>query len=160
LFSTDPADFDRVLTINLAAPFHMTRLLVDALTAPAGDPGGTVINLASTRAFMSEPDSEGYAASKGGIVALTHAMAVSLASRQIRVNAIAPGWIDTSAWQAGTPEPTQWDEAEHRQHPAGRIGQPTDIAAACLYLAGPDAGFITGQTLVIDGGMTRKMIYR
>ncbi len=156
LTSAAPETFDQVLSVNLAAPFHLTRLLLPSLTAA----GGCIVNLASTRAFQSEPDSEGYAASKGGIVALTHAMAISLGARGIRVNAIAPGWIDTTEWQKGSPEPAEWPEDEHRQHPCGRIGRPADIAAACFFLSGPDAGFITGQTLIIDGGMTRKMIYR
>jgi len=156
LFSDDPAVFDAVLAVNLAAPYHLTRLLRESLIQA----GGCVINLASTRAYQSEPQSEGYAASKGGIVALTHAMAISLGEHGIRVNAIAPGWIDTTEWQKGRPGPATWPVEEHCQHPAGRIGRPADIAAACFFLASPDAGFITGQTLVIDGGMTRKMIYR
>ena len=150
-----PHPFDQVLAVNLAAPFHLTRLLTPALIAAKG----CVINLASTRAFMSEPDSEGYAASKGGIVALTHAMAISLGQHGVRVNSIAPGWIDTTDWQLGRPDPAFWPAAEHAQHPAGRIGVPADIAAACFYLSGPDAGFVTGENIVIDGGMTRKMIY-
>ncbi|NCA97847.1 MAG: SDR family oxidoreductase [Clostridia bacterium] len=156
LFSEDPAAFDQVLAVNLAAPFHLTRLLKESLVQA----GGCVIDLASTRAYQSEPQSEGYAASKGGMVALTHAMAISLGEQGIRVNAIAPGWIDTTEWQKGRPGPAHWPDEEHRQHPAGRIGRPADIAAACFFLASPDAGFITGQTLVIDGGMSRKMIYR
>lgn len=156
LFSEDPAAFDQVLAVNLAAPYHLTRLLKESLIQA----GGSVINLASTRAYQSEPQSEGYAASKGGIVALTHAMAISLGEQGVRVNAIAPGWIDTTEWQKGRPGPATWPDEEHRQHPAGRIGRPADIAAACFFLASPDAGFITGQTLVIDGGMTHKMIYR
>lgn len=151
----DVHPFDQVLAVNLAAPFHLTRLLTPALIAAKG----CVINLASTRAFMSEPDSEGYAASKGGIVALTHAMAISLGQHGVRVNSIAPGWIDTTDWQLGRPTPVDWPIAEHAQHPAGRIGVPADIAAACFYLSGPDAGFVTGENLVIDGGMLRKMIY-
>jgi len=156
LFSSDPDAFDTVLSVNLAAPFHLTRLLKASLIQA----GGCVINLASTRAYQSEPQSEGYAASKGGIVALTHALAISLGEQGVRVNAIAPGWIDTTKWQKGSPGPATWSIEEQRQHPAGRIGRPADIAAACFFLASPDAGFITGQTLVIDGGMTRKMIYR
>lgn len=156
LFSDEPAAFDHVLAVNLAAPFHLTRLLVPALSATAG----SVVNIASTRAFMSEPDSEGYAASKGGLVAITYAMAVSLGSRGIRVNSIAPGWIDTTEWQPGRPPAIEWPAEEHRQHPAGRIGRPADIAAACFYLSGPDAGFMTGENVTVDGGMTKRMIYR
>ncbi len=156
LFSDDPASFDKVLAVNLLAPFHLTRLLVSALAAV----NGCVINIISTRAFMSEPNSEGYAASKGGLNALTHAMAVSLGEYGIRVNSVAPGWIDTTEWQLGCPPAIDWPPEEHRQHPAGRIGRPADIAAACFFLSGRDAGFITGENLTIDGGMTKRMIYR
>ncbi len=149
------ADFDRALAVNLAAPYHLTQLLTPALIAAQGN----VISIASTRAFMSEPDTEGYSASKGGLVALTHAMAISLGQQGVRVNSIAPGWIDTTQWQLGQPAAIDWTEAEHRQHPAGRIGRPADIAAACFYLSGSDAGFVTGENIVVDGGMTRKMIY-
>jgi NAD(P)-dependent dehydrogenase (short-subunit alcohol dehydrogenase family) len=109
--------------------------------------GGSIVNMASTRAFMSEPNSEAYAASKGGLVALTHALAVSLGPK-IRVNAIAPGWITNE---------TNLSEEDEAQHPAGRVGRPKDIADTVLYLAG--AGFVTGQVLTVDGGMTKKMIY-
>jgi NAD(P)-dependent dehydrogenase (short-subunit alcohol dehydrogenase family) len=101
---------------------------------------------------MSEPNSEAYAASKGAIVALTHAMAVSLGPDQIRVNCVSPGWIEMQNYDSLKP-------ADHEQHPAGRVGRPEDIAKACLYLADPDNSFVTGTHLVIDGGMTRKMIY-
>jgi len=108
---------------------------------------------------MSEADSEAYAASKGGLLAMTHALAVSLGPA-VRVNAISPGWIEVRDWQkrsrAETPVHTAEDAA---QHPVGRVGKPEDIAQACLYLAAPEAGFITGVNLVIDGGMTIKMIY-
>ncbi|MBP1757201.1 MAG: short-chain dehydrogenase/reductase [Firmicutes bacterium] len=156
LFSTDDTAFDQVLAVNLQAPFHLTRQLIPALAAT----GGCVINIISTRAFMSEPNSEGYAASKGGLQALTHAMAISLGDRGIRVNSIAPGWIDTTEWQLGSPPAIDWPAEEHRQHPAGRIGRPADIAAACFFLSGRDAGFITGENITIDGGMTKRMIYR
>jgi NAD(P)-dependent dehydrogenase (short-subunit alcohol dehydrogenase family) len=134
-------DWRRMIDTHLTGAFLMTRAAVPLLRA-----GGSIINMASTRAFMSEPDTEAYAAAKGGLVALTHALAVSLGPRA-RVNAIAPGWITTESLR---PE-------DHAQHPTGRAGRPDDIADAVLYLAG--AGFLTGQTLVIDGGMTRKMIY-
>ena len=156
LFSDDPAAFDQVLAVNLMAPFHLTRQLVPALAAAQG----CVVNILSTRAFMSEPNSEGYAASKGGLNALTHAMAISLGDHGIRVNSIAPGWIDTTEWQPGSPPAVDWPSEEHRQHPAGRIGRPADIVAACFYLTGPDAGFVTGENITVDGGMTKKMIYR
>jgi NAD(P)-dependent dehydrogenase (short-subunit alcohol dehydrogenase family) len=156
LFSADPAAFEQVLVVNLQAPFNLTRQLVPALKIT----GGCVINIISTRAFMSEPNSEGYAASKGGLQALTHAMAVSLGVQGIRVNSIAPGWIDTTEWQIGSPPAIDWPVEEHRQHPAGRIGRPADIAAACFFLSGRDAGFITGENITVDGGMTKRMIYR
>ena len=134
-------DWRRMIDTHLTGAFLMTRAAVPLL----GD-GGAIVNMASTRAYMSEPDTEAYAAAKGGLVALTHALAVSLGPR-IRVNAIAPGWITGESLRP----------QDHEQHPAGRAGRPDDIAEAVLYLA--TAGFMTGQTLVIDGGMTRKMIY-
>jgi NAD(P)-dependent dehydrogenase (short-subunit alcohol dehydrogenase family) len=108
---------------------------------------------------MTEPNTEAYSASKGGIVALTHALAVLLGP-EVRVNCISPGWIDTSAWQKrrGRKRPAL-SEADHAQHPAGRVGTPEDIASLAAYLASPEAGFITGANFVADGGMTRKMIY-
>ncbi|MGE7367667.1 SDR family oxidoreductase [Neorhizobium sp. NPDC001467] len=135
-------DWRRVIDSHLTGAFLMTRTV-----APLMREGGSIVNMASTRAFMSEPNSEAYAASKGGLVALTHALAVSLGPK-IRVNAIAPGWI------SGETELSQEDEA---QHPAGRVGRSKDIADAVLYLE--SAGFVTGQVLTVDGGMTRKMIY-
>ena len=109
--------------------------------------GASIVNMVSTRAFMSEPETEAYAASKGGLVSLTHALAVSLGP-DIRVNAIAPGWITND---------TDLRDKDHEQHPVGRVGNPGDIADAVAYLA--KAGFVTGQVLVVDGGMTKKMIY-
>jgi len=118
-----------------------------------------VVNIASTRALQSEPHTEAYAASKGGLVALTHALAVSLGPA-VRVNCISPGWIDTSAWQPRGQERTSALRPEdHAQHPAGRVGRPEDVAILCAYLVSDAAGFVTGQNFVIDGGMTRKMIY-
>lgn len=134
-------DWRRMIDTHLTGAFLMTRAAVPLLRT-----GGSIVNMTSTRAFMSEPDTEAYAAAKGGLVALTHALAVSLGPR-LRVNAIAPGWITDESLR---PE-------DHAQHPAGRAGRPDDIAEAVLYLS--QAGFVTGQTLVIDGGMTRKMIY-
>jgi NAD(P)-dependent dehydrogenase (short-subunit alcohol dehydrogenase family) len=121
---------------------HLTRAALPLLCE-----GASIVNMASTRALMSEPDSEAYAAAKGGLVALTHALAVGLGPK-VRVNAIAPGWI--AGEEALDPE-------DHAQHPAGRVGRPQDVAQAVRYLV--DAGFMTGQLLVLDGGMTRKMIY-
>jgi NAD(P)-dependent dehydrogenase (short-subunit alcohol dehydrogenase family) len=132
----------KVTDSHLTAAFLMTRSAVPLMQA-----GGNIINMASTRAFMSEPHTEAYAASKGGIVALTHALAISLGPK-IRVNAIAPGWISGDETLSSE---------DHAQHPAGRVGQPQDIAEAVVYIA--SAGFMTGQVLTLDGGMTRKMIY-
>ncbi|MFB9868227.1 SDR family oxidoreductase [Vreelandella sulfidaeris] len=120
---------------------------------------GSMVLMASSRALQSEPDTEAYAASKGGIVALTHALAISLGP-DIRVNAISPGWIEVGDWQ----KPSQQQPVEHRaidreQHPVGRVGTPSDIASLTRFLLSQEAGFITGQNFVADGGMTRKMIY-
>ncbi len=132
----------RVTDSHLTGAFLMTRSAV-----PLMGGGASIVNMASTRAFMSEPETEAYAASKGGLVALTHALAVSLGPK-IRVNAIAPGWISGEE---------DLRTVDHEQHPAGRVGRPRDVADAVLYLA--SAGFMTGQVLTLDGGMTRKMIY-
>jgi len=138
-------DFLYVQRVGVAAPYYLTALL-----APVFAPGASVVNLSSTRAFQSQAGTESYSAAKGGVTALTHAMAASLAGKA-RVNAVAPGWIDT-AGQAYT-------GADALQHPAGRVGAPEDIAASVLFLCSPGASFITGQTLVVDGGMSRRMVY-
>lgn len=150
-------DFDRVIAVNLRGTFlaaqHTARRMV------ARGRGGAIINIASTRAFMSEPGTEAYTASKGGIVALTHGMAISLGPHGIRVNAISPGWIETRDWQYTLrAEMPVHSERDRLQHPVGRVGKPEDIAEACLFLA-EHAGFMTGQNITIDGGMTVKMIY-
>lgn len=142
-------EWDRVININLRGAFLCGREAAKAMKAGGG---GDIVNIASTRALQSEPNSEAYAASKGGILALTHALAVSLGPDGIAVNAISPGWIETGDYDALRPE-------DHRQHPSGRVGRPDDIVKACLYLTDPDGGFVTGTNLVVDGGMTRKMIY-
>lgn len=135
-------DWRKVTDSHLTGAFLMTRSAV-----PLMGEGASIINMASTRAFMSEPETEAYAASKGGLVALTHALAISLGPK-IRVNAIAPGWISGDE---------DLRPVDHEQHPAGRVGRPQDVADAVLYLA--SAGFMTGQVLTLDGGMSRKMIY-
>jgi hypothetical protein len=116
------------------------------------DKGGAIVNIASTRALMSEPHSEAYAASKGGIVAITHALAASLSNEHITVNAISPGWIETGDY-------SQLTDKDHNQHLSKRVGKPEDIAKGCLYLTSEENDFVTGINLIIDGGMTRKMIY-
>ncbi|WP_167279513.1 SDR family NAD(P)-dependent oxidoreductase [Paenibacillus lupini] len=142
-------EWDYVINTNLRGTFLCAR---EAAKRMRQHGGGAIVNLASTRALMSEPNSEAYAASKGGIVALTHALAVSLGPDHIRVNAISPGWIENGDYDALRPE-------DHLQHPAGRVGRPDDITRACFYLTDPANDFVTGINMVIDGGMTRKMIY-
>ncbi|WP_150271900.1 SDR family NAD(P)-dependent oxidoreductase [Paenibacillus tepidiphilus] len=142
--------WDQVMNTNARGMFLTTR---EAAKLMRGNPhGGAVINISSTRAYMSEPDTEAYAASKGAIAALTHAMAVTLGPDKITVNCISPGWIETGDYG-------QLREIDHKQHPSRRVGKPEDIARACLYLTAPGNDFVTGSQLVIDGGMTRKMIY-
>ncbi len=140
------AEFNSVLATNLTSTFLLARAAENLLRAS----GGAIVTIASTRARMSEPNTEAYAASKGGLVALTHALAISLGPG-IRVNCISPGWIETKG-EALRPE-------DHAQHPAGRVGRPEDIAAMAAFLLGPQSGFVTGAEFTIDGGMTRKMIY-
>jgi NAD(P)-dependent dehydrogenase (short-subunit alcohol dehydrogenase family) len=157
ILTGDLGAWERVLRVNLTGAYLCARAVAPSMAARGG---GAIVNIASTRALMSEADGEPYAASKGGLLALTHALAVSCARQGIRVNAISPGWIDTSAWRRrGERRPATLRPEDHLQHPAGRVGRPEDIAEACLYLAGPQAGFVTGQNLVVDGGMTVKMIY-
>jgi NAD(P)-dependent dehydrogenase (short-subunit alcohol dehydrogenase family) len=117
---------------------------------------GSIVNIASTRALQSEPQTEAYAASKGGLVAFTHALSVS-AGPEVRVNCINPGWIDTRPASTKKAEPLR--EIDHQQHPAGRVGKPADVAALVAFLVGPQADFITGQAWAVDGGMTKRMIY-
>ena len=139
------ADWDRVMATNLTGP-----LLCAKHTAPLlRQQHGAIVNIASTRALQSEPRNEAYSASKGGLVALTHALSNSLGP-EVRVNCISPGWITDA---------TDLRPVDHSQHPAGRVGRPEDVAAMVEYLVSPAAGFITGQNFIVDGGMTRKMIY-
>lgn len=150
-------EFDRVIAVNLRGTFLCAQAAAKMMAARKR--GGAIINIASTRAFMSEAGTEGYTASKGGIVALTHGMAISLAPHRIRVNCICPGWIETADWQKASKAKTpHHSKADREQHPVGRVGVPDDVAKACRFLA-EDAGFITGQNIVLDGGMTVKMIY-
>ncbi|TDY00606.1 SDR family oxidoreductase [Thiohalophilus thiocyanatoxydans] len=151
----DLAQWERRLQVNLTGYFLVAKHTIPALRQS----GGSIVNIASTRALQSEPHTEAYAASKGGVVAFTHALAVSLGPA-IRVNCISPGWIATDDWQAPSRrQAPQLSEIDHHQHPAGRVGRPDDIAAMVDYLISEAAGFVTGQNFIIDGGMTRKMMY-
>ncbi len=145
-------DFNYVLRTGVTAPYFLTQLLL-----PHFSEGASIVNIVSTRATMSQPDTESYTAAKGGISALTHALAVSLSGR-VRVNSISPGWIDTSRYHDDL-EPASFTLQDQAQHPAARVGVPMDIAKAVLYLCSDNAGFVDGENIVIDGGMTRQMIY-
>jgi len=156
LAKTTLADWRRVLDTNLTAAFLLARHGAPHLAKAKG----SLITIASTRALMSEPDSEAYAASKGGLIALTHALAISLGPA-VRANCISPGWIDVTGPANGRGrKAVKLSAADHAQHPVGRVGRPEDVAELALFLISPAAGFITGQNHVVDGGMTRKMIYR
>jgi NAD(P)-dependent dehydrogenase (short-subunit alcohol dehydrogenase family) len=149
------AEWHAVIGVNLTGTFLCSKYAAPHLR----ESGGAVVNIASTRALMSEPGTEAYAASKGGIVALTHALAVSLGPA-VRVNCISPGWIETGEWEKRSARRVpRHSERDRLQHPAGRVGVPNDIAALVDYLISPESGFITGANFVVDGGMTRRMIY-
>ena len=137
--------FQQALAVGVTAPFYLTKLF-----APYFSKGASIVNISSSRDRMSQPQSESYTAAKGGIAALTHGLAVSLAGR-VRVNSISPGWIDTAY--------TIYEGPDAVQQPAGRVGNPMDIANMVLFLASEKAGFITGENICIDGGQTRLMIY-
>ena len=138
-------EFNYALRVGVTAPFYLTKLFT-----PHFAPGAAVVNISSSRDRMSQPQTESYTAAKGGISALTHALAVSLAGR-VRVNSISPGWIETGD--------AMWTGPDAAQQPAGRVGTPLDIASMVLFLCSDKAGFITGENICIDGGMTRQMIY-
>lgn len=138
-------EFNYALRVGVTAPFYLAKLF-----APYFSQGAAIINISSTRDRMSQPQTESYAAAKGGISALTHALAVSF-SGKVRVNSISPGWIDTNF--------QEFDGADSAQHPAGRVGNPLDIANMVLYLCSEKAGFLTGENICIDGGMSHQMIY-
>lgn len=141
-------DFDRVIAVNLRATFLASQAAARQIVKSRVK--GAIVNIASTRAFMSEAGAEAYTASKGGIVALTHGMAISLGPMGVCVNSISPGWIETRG--------KRHSRRDRLQHPVGRVGWPEDIAEACFFLA-ESAGFMTGQNVTLDGGMTVKMIY-
>ena len=138
-------EFQYALSVGVTSPFYLTKLF-----APHFAKGAAIVNISSSRDRMSQPQTESYTAAKGGIVALTHALAVSLAGK-VRVNSISPGWIDTAY--------TVYEGSDAIQQPAGRVGNPLDIANMVLFLCSDKAGFITGENICIDGGMTRQMIY-
>ena len=138
-------EFQYALSVGVTAPFYLTKLF-----SPHFAEGASIVNISSSRDRMSQPQTESYTAAKGGIAALTHALAVSLAGK-VRVNSISPGWIDTAY--------TVYEGPDAVQQPAGRVGNPLDIANMVLYLCSDKAGFITGENICIDGGMTRQMIY-
>ena len=138
-------EFQYALSVGVTAPFYLAKLFM-----PHFSSGGSIINISSSRDRMSQPQTESYTAAKGGISALTHALAVSLAGK-VRVNSISPGWIDTSYHI--------YDGADAVQQPVGRVGSPPDIANMVLFLCSDKAGFITGENICIDGGMTKLMIY-
>ena len=138
-------EFSYALAVGVTAPFYLSKLFTPYFTQ-----GASIINISSSRDRMSQPQTESYSAAKGGISALTHALAVSLAGK-VRVNSISPGWIDTAY--------TVYEGADAMQHPAGRVGNPMDIANMVLFLCSDKASFITGENICIDGGMTKLMIY-
>ena len=138
-------EFQYALAVGVTAPFYLSKLL-----APHMQAGSSIINISSSRDRMSQPQTESYTAAKGGIAALTHALAISL-SGKVRVNSISPGWIDTNY--------TVYEGPDAYQQPAGRVGNPLDIANMVLFLCSEKAGFITGENICIDGGMTKQMIY-
>lgn len=149
------AEWNRVISVNLTGVFLMSKYCAPYLE----ESRGSIVNIASTRAVQSEANTEAYSASKGGVVSLTHAMSVSFSDR-IRVNCISPGWIDVCEWQKkkSRTKPTH-SYMDEKQHPAGRVGTPEDIASIAAFIVSDSAGFITGQNFVVDGGMTKKMIY-
>ena len=138
-------EFQYALSVGVAAPFYLAKLLQDHLAE-----GASIVNISSSRDRMSQPQTESYTAAKGGIAALTHALAISLAGR-VRVNSISPGWIDTND--------TVYEGPDATQQPVGRVGHPMDVANMVLFLCSDKAGFITGENICIDGGMTKQMIY-
>lgn len=154
LFTRSIEAFENVMRVNVTGAYICAKYCASVMPE-----GSSILNIVSTRAMMSEPHTEPYSASKGALLALTHSLANSLAHR-VRVNAISPGWIDVSDWKKKKNRKFMAiTDEEHAQHLVGRVGVPQDVAEAALFLTGPGAGFITGSHLVVDGGMTVKMIY-
>ena len=147
-------DFEYVQRVGVTAPYYLTSLLIQKKLL---DSNASIVNISSTRAFQSQLDTESYTAAKGGISALTHAFAISLAGKA-RVNSISPGWIETSFYHEGE-ELEEHSQQDKEQHPAGRVGTPEDIAKMVLFLCSDKASFITGENITIDGGMSRLMVY-
>ena len=150
LYDVTLDEWNDMIQTNLTSVFLCSREAAKVMRTNVN--GGSIVSLASTRAEMSEPHTEAYAATKGGIVALTHALARSLGPDNITVNCISPGWIETGDYE-------QLRKIDHEQHLSGRVGIPEDIAQACLYLTSPTNNFVTGINLTVDGGMTKKMMY-
>lgn len=145
LFDCSYEEFNYVLRTGITAPFYLSKLFMDHFSE-----GSSIINISSTRDRMSQPNTESYTSAKGGISALTHALAISLAGK-VRVNSISPGWIDTTQGE--------FSKEDHLQHPVGRIGRPEDVVNMVMFLSSNRAGFITGENFTLDGGMTKLMIY-
>ncbi len=145
-------DFSKTLNVGITAPYYLCLLFKDSF-----NPCASVVNISSTRAFQSQRDTESYSAAKGGITALTHALAMSLAGKA-RVNSISPGWIDTAPYHEGGAA-GGFSPLDHMQHPSGRVGTPEDIAALVLFLCSGNSAFINAENIIADGGMTRRMIY-
>jgi NAD(P)-dependent dehydrogenase (short-subunit alcohol dehydrogenase family) len=150
IYEVTVEEWDDIIHTNLRSVFLCSREAAKYMRE--NQEGGSIVNMASTRAIMSEPNSEGYAATKGGIVGITHALSATLSEDRITVNAISPGWIHTGDYSQLTP-------IDHEQHFSKRVGKPDDIARACLYLTAKENDFVTGINLIVDGGMTRKMMY-
>ncbi len=146
-------DFNYVLKLGVTAPYMLSKLFLNKF-----NDNGSIINISSTRAYMSQADTESYTAAKGGISALTHSLSISL-SGKIRVNSISPGWIDTGAYNSSSNYTPNYSKGDTSQHPAGRVGTPLDIANMVMFLCSEKASFITGENIIVDGGMSKQMIY-
>lgn len=146
-------DFNYVLKLGVTAPYMLSKLFLNYF-----NPKASIVNISSTRAYMSQADTESYTAAKGGISALTHGLSISLAGK-VRVNSISPGWIDTGAYQHFENYEPEYSTGDINQHPSGRVGKPLDIANMVLFLCSDKSEFITGENITIDGGMSKQMIY-